>query len=409
MNYDTFCVSLLNQLKTQDQYRTFVPLHRLQGEFPKAMWLSSDGPQPVTVWCSNDYLGMGQHPSVLKAMSQALYANGAGSGGTRNISGTTGHAQALEHALAHLHGKESALVFSSGYVANQTTLSTLGKIFPRCVYISDENNHASIIEGIRHSGAEKHIFRHNDYDHLHEILKTIDPTRPRIIVFESVYSMDGDIAPIKKIVDVAHRHKALTYLDEVHGVGMYGQRGGGVAQSLNLEAEIDIIQGTLGKAFGLMGGYIAAKQSLVDVVRSYAPGFIFTTSLPPSLLAGALASVEHLKTCTHARTQHQRMVYVLKEALRQKGLPFMDNASHIVPIIIPGAKKCQDFAKALLYEEKIYVQPINYPTVPRGLERLRITPSALHTVDHVHAFVNAITRLWHYYGFSLAPTYPLVG
>lgn len=402
MDCHAYCHALLKDLQGDGRYRTFIPIQRLQGSFPQAVWLSEEGPKDITIWCSNDYLGMGQNPLVLHAMSEALTDSGAGAGGTRNISGTTGLHQALEASLADLHGKEAALVFTSGYVANETSLTTLGRLFPDCIYISDENNHASMIHGIRHSGAKKNIFRHNDAQHLEEILKSLPHYAPKIVVFESVYSMDGDIAPIRDLLDVARRYGALTYLDEVHGVGMYGHKGGGIAQQEGLEDQIDFIQGTLGKAFGLMGGYVASDHILIDTLRSFAPGFIFTTSLPPALLAGALTSVEHLKTSQLERNKHQAAATCLKQALTDAHIPFIKNDSHIVPILIPGAVPCKAVADTLLRSHGVYVQPINYPTVPKGLERLRITPSSLHTRQHIEYFVHALKTLWDHFKLEKA-------
>jgi 5-aminolevulinate synthase len=394
MDYQKFFADALTDLKKQGQYRIFLDIERCAGEFPKALCYHHGNVDEITVWCGNDYLGMGQHPKVMQAVHESIERCGVGSGGTRNISGTT-HAHVLvEKELCDLHNKEAALVFTSGYIANETTLSTLGARLPGCIFLSDENNHASIIHGIRNSRAEKKIFRHNDVAHLEELLQTIEPHRPKIIVFESVYSMDGDISPIKEICTLAKRYHALTYLDEVHGVGMYGHKGGGIAQHLNVEQEVDIIQGTFGKAFGLMGGYIAGSHQLIDFVRSFSPGFIFTTSLPPAIMAGVTASIRHLKISSLERERHQLNVRYLKTKLREAGLSFLPNDSHIVPIIVGNAQRCKHIADCLLQEYKIYVQPINYPTVPVGTERLRLTPSALHTPAMIDKLVEALTEVY---------------
>lgn len=395
MDYRTFFHQHVEGIKAQGRYRHFVPLQRLRGQFPKALWTNPDGTiQEVTVWCSNDYLGMGQNPKVLAAMDKALGEAGAGAGGTRNISGNTIYHEVLEASIADLHGKEAALVFSSGYVANETTLRTLGKILPQACYFSDANNHASMIQGMRHGDTPKHIFRHNDVDHLRSLLTSHHAFTSKIVALESVYSMDGDIAPLMDLLSAAKSHGGLTYVDEVHGVGLYGPRGGGILQDRNIECLADIIQGTLGKAFGLMGGYIAGDGATIDAIRCTAPGFIFTTSLPPVLLAGALASIEHLKTSQIEREKQQARVKQLRQALSQASIPFLDNESHIVPVPIPGAETCRLIAKKLLDHYAIYVQPINYPTVPVGKERLRLTPTALHTHAHVADLVKALSHIW---------------
>ncbi|HSG37765.1 MAG TPA: 5-aminolevulinate synthase, partial [Paracoccaceae bacterium] len=385
----------LDRLHQEGRYRTFIDIERERGHFPHAVWRKPDGTeQPITVWCGNDYLGMGQHPAVLAAMHEALDAAGAGSGGTRNISGTTVYHKALEAELADLHQKEAALLFTSAYIANDATLSTLPKLFPGLIIYSDALNHASMIEGVRRNGGAKRIFRHNDVAHLRELLAADDPAAPKLIAFESVYSMDGDFGPIAEICDVAEEFGALTYLDEVHAVGMYGPRGGGVAERDGLLDRIDIINGTLGKAFGVHGGYIAASAKMCDAVRSYAPGFIFTTSLPPVVAAGAAASVRHLKGDQALRDKHQEAAKVLKLRLKGLGLPIIDHGSHIVPVIVGDPKHTKLLSDMLLEEHGIYVQPINFPTVPRGTERLRFTPSPVHGPDEIDKLVKAMDQLW---------------
>ncbi|MGB0661011.1 MAG: 5-aminolevulinate synthase [Mangrovicoccus sp.] len=395
MDYTAKLELALDRLHQEGRYRTFIDIERKRGQFPHATWTKPDGSEkPVTVWCGNDYLGMGQHPVVLAAMHEAIDATGAGSGGTRNISGTTVYHKALEDELSDLHGTEAALLFTSAYIANDATLSTLPKLFPGLIIISDELNHASMIEGIRHGLCEKHIFRHNDLDHLREILSRLDPKAPKVIAFESVYSMDGDFGPIEAICDLADEFGALTYIDEVHAVGMYGARGGGVTEQLGLAHRIDIINGTLGKAFGVHGGYIAASAKMCDAIRSYAPGFIFTTSLPPSVAAGAAASIRHLKSDQSLRDQHQTQARILKTRLKGMGLPLIDHGSHIVPVIVGDPVKCKMISDRLLDEHGIYVQPINFPTVPRGTERLRFTPSPVHGPKEMDALVQALDSLW---------------
>ena len=392
--FNSFFETELTKIRDEGRYRTFANLERLQGDFPHASLHTENGIKKVVVWCGNDYLGMGQNPLVIQAMKKALDQCGAGAGGTRNISGTNVHHVALEKELADLHDQEAALVFSSGYVANETTLSTLGRLLPDCLYFSDADNHASMIQGIQHSRAEKIIFRHNDVHHLRQCLQAADPDRPKIIAFESVYSMDGDISPIEAICDLADEFGAMTYLDEVHGVGMYGYKGGGIAQERKLSHRLSIIQGTLGKAFGLAGGYIAGKRSVVDFIRSFASGFIFTTSIVPSVAAGAVASLRHLKSSHHERSQHQKNVRFLKETLQKIQIPFLDGPSHIVPILIRDAQLCKEVSHILLEQYNLYVQPINYPTVPAGLERLRLTPSALHTSQMIEELCHALEKIW---------------
>lgn len=395
MDYNNALNHALDSLHNEGRYRTFIDIERRKGQFPHATWTRPDGSQQdITVWCGNDYLGMGQHPVVLNAMHEALDATGAGSGGTRNISGTTVYHKRLEAELADLHDKEAALVFTSAYIANDATLSTLPRLFPGLIIYSDELNHASMIEGIRRNGGAKRVFKHNDLADLRAKLAADDPAAPKLISFESVYSMDGDFGPIAGIVELAEEFGALTYLDEVHAVGMYGPRGGGVAQKLGLSDRIDIINGTLGKAYGVMGGYIAASAKMCDAVRSYAPGFIFTTSLPPVVAAGAAASVAHLKTDQALRDLHQERAAVLKLRLKGMGLPIIDHGSHIVPVIVGDPVHTKKISDMLLRDHGIYVQPINFPTVPRGTERLRFTPSPVHDPKMMDALVHAMDRLW---------------
>ena len=395
LTYNDFLDQSLNRLHDEGRYRTFIDIVRDKGNFPHATWHRPDGTDaPVTVWCGNDYLGMGQHPAVLNAMHEALDATGAGSGGTRNISGTTVYHKKLEDELANLHGKESTLLFTSAYIANDATLSTLPKLFPDLIIYSDALNHASMIEGIRRNGGSKRIFRHNDLAHLRELLEADDPKVPKLIAFESIYSMDGDFAPIAEICDLADEFNALTYLDEVHAVGMYGARGAGVAERDRLMHRIDIINGTLAKAYGVMGGYIAASAKLCDAISSYAPGFIFTTSLPPAVAAGAAASVAHLKSDKDLRAQHQTQSKILKYRLKGIGLPIIDHGSHIVPVIVGNPVHTQKLSDMLLQDFGIYVQPINFPTVPRGTERLRFTPSPVHGSAEIDALVRAMDTLW---------------
>ena len=395
MNYDAALSTAINRLHDEGRYRTFIDIERTRGQFPHAVWNKPDGSKaPVTVWCGNDYLGMGQHPVVLTAMHEALDATGAGSGGTRNISGTTVYHKQLEAELADLHGKEAALLFTSAYIANDATLSTLPKLFPGLIIYSDALNHASMIEGVRRNGGAKRIFRHNDLAHLRELLAADDPETPKLIAFESIYSMDGDFGPIGEICDLAEEFGALTYIDEVHAVGMYGPRGAGVAERDGLMDRIDIINGTLAKAYGVMGGYIAASAKMCDAVRSYAPGFIFTTSLPPAVAAGAAASVKHLKTDQGLRDAQQTQAKILKLRLKGLGLPIIDHGSHIVPLMVGDPKHTKLMSDMLLDRFGIYVRPINFPTVPRGTERLRFTPSPVHGPKEMDALVTALDNLW---------------
>ena len=394
MDYERIFKSAIERLHDEGRYRVFIDILRCKGQFPNAHCFGGNGPKPITVWCSNDYLSMGQHPTVVEAMEQALQEVGAGSGGTRNISGNTHYHTELEAELADLHGKEGALLFTSGYVSNEAALSTLGKLLPDCVIFSDELNHASMIAGIKHSGCEKRVFRHNDVDHLEELLAAEDPEAPKLIAFESVYSMDADIAPVATICDLADKYNALTYLDEVHAVGMYGDHGGGISDRDGIARRLTIIEGTLGKAFGVMGGYIAADKTIIDCIRSYAPGFIFTTSLSPVLVAGALASVRHLKSSDQERRAQQESAAMLKAKFAAADLPAMPSVTHIVPLLVGCPIKTKQISDILLAEYGLYVQPINFPTVPRGTERLRFTPGPSHTPDMMDELVDALVEIW---------------
>jgi 5-aminolevulinate synthase len=402
MNYEAFFSGQLDGLRREGRYRVFADLERHAGSFPKATYHGPQGKRQITVWCSNDYLGMGQHPAVLSAMHQALYSAGAGAGGTRNISGTTHQHVLLERELADLHHKESALLFTSGYVSNWATLGTLAAGLPDCVVISDEGNHASMIEGVRHARCEKRIFKHNDPRDLERKLADIDPARAKLVMFESVYSMDGDIAPIAELCDVADAYQAMTYLDEVHAVGMYGPRGGGIADRDGLSHRLTVIEGTLAKAYGVMGGYIAASAALCDYVRSFSSGFIFTTAIPPALAAGACASVKHLKNSSHERSRHQDRVRRLRDGLDRLSIPHLHNPSHIVPVMVCDPVLCKTISDRLMDEFGVYIQPINYPTVPRGTERLRITPSPLHSDADIEHLLHALDAIWTSMGIARA-------
>ena len=394
MNYQRFFEEAIRQLHEERRYRVFADLERIVGRFPQAIWRSEGEAREITVWCSNDYLGMGQHPDVIAASQNATGNMGSGAGGTRNISGTNHPLVELELELADLHGKEAGLVFTSGFVSNEAAISTIGRLLPNCLILSDELNHASMIEGVRRSGAEKKIFRHNDVAHLESLLQQAGNERAKLIVFESVYSMDGDVAPIKEIADLADKYNAMTYIDEVHAVGMYGARGGGITEREGLAHRIDVIEGTLAKAFGALGGYITGTREVIDAVRSYAPGFIFTTALPPSIAAAATASIRHLKTSQVERDAQQRQAQRTKDVLSAAGLPVMPSETHIVPVLVGDPELCKMASDRLLAKHNIYIQPINYPTVPRGTERLRITPTPCHDDKLIEVLRDALVETW---------------
>jgi len=394
MDYNAFFASALNTLRDERRYRVFADLERIAGRFPHALWHSPQGAREVVIWCSNDYLGMAQHPKVIGAMVDVAARMGTGAGGTRNIAGTNHPLVELERELANLHGKEAALVFTSGYVSNQTGIPTIAKLLPNCLILSDALNHNSMIEGVRQSGCEKQVWRHNDVGHLEELLKAADPDRPKLIVFESLYSMDGDVAPVHAICDLAERYNAMTYVDEVHAVGMYGARGGGICEREGAMHRVDVLEGTLAKAFGCLGGFITASRDVIDAVRSYAPGFIFTTALPPAICAAATAAIRHLKTSSWERERHQDRAARVKAVLNAAGLPVMGSTTHIVPLFVGDAEKCKQASDLLLSEHGIYIQPINYPTVARGEERLRITPSPYHDDHLIDHLAEALVDVW---------------
>jgi 5-aminolevulinate synthase len=402
MTYDHFFSAALARLQEERRYRVFANLERIAGRFPHATWHSPEGPRPVVIWCSNDYLGMGQHPKVIGAMVETATRMGAGAGGTRNISGTNHPLVQLEREIAELHGKQAALVFTSGYVSNETGIATIAKLMPDCVILSDALNHNSMIEGVRRSGSERKIWRHNDIAHLEELLAAQPRERPKLIVFEALYSMDGDVAPVNAICDLAQRYSAMTYIDEVHSAGMYGSAGAGVAAREGALHRIDVVEGTLAKAFGCLGGYIAASANVIDAVRSYAPGFIFTTALPPAVCAAATAAIRHLKTSHWERERHQERAARVKAVLNAAGLPVMHNATHIIPVVVGHPEKCKAASDLLLAEHGIYIQPINYPTVPRGTERLRITPTPYHDDALIDALAEALVDVWMRLGLPLA-------
>jgi len=394
MNYNDFFASALASLRDERRYRVFADLERIAGRFPHAHWHSPDGRREVVIWCSNDYLGMAQHPKVIGAMVDVAARMGTGAGGTRNIAGTNHPLVELERELADLHKKPAALLFTSGYVSNQTGIATIARLLPDCLLLSDALNHNSMIEGVRQSGCEKQIWRHNDIGHLEELLKAADPRRPKLITFESLYSMDGDLAPVHAICDLAERYGAMTYCDEVHAVGMYGAHGGGICERDNAMQRVDVLEGTLAKAFGCLGGYIAGSAEMVDAVRSYAPGFIFTTALPPAICAAATTAIRHLKTSSWERERHQDRAARVKSVLNAAGLPVMPSTTHIVPVLVGDPEKCKAASDMLLADHGIYIQPINYPTVPRGMERLRITPSPYHDDVLVDHLAEALVEVW---------------
>ncbi len=401
MTYEHFFADALARLHEERRYRVFADLERIAGRFPHATWHSPDGPRPVVIWCSNDYLGMGQHPKVIGAMIETATRMGAGAGGTRNISGTNHPLVELERELADLHGKEAALVFTSGYISNETGIATIAKLMPNCLILSDAWNHNSMIEGVRRAGTEKKIWRHNDVGHLEELLAAQPKERPKLIVFEGLYSMDGDTSPVGCICDLAERYGAMTYIDEVHSAGMYGPAGAGIAAREGVMERVDVVEGTLAKAFGCLGGYIAASANIIDAVRSYAPGFIFTTALPPAVCAAASAAIRHLKTSQWERDRHQDRAARVKAVLGVSGLPVMPNDTHIVPVMVGDPEKCKDASDLLLAEHAIYIQPINYPTVPRGTERLRITPTPYHEDVLIDALAEALVDVWGRLGLRL--------
>jgi 5-aminolevulinate synthase len=402
MDYEGIFTSAVSQLKDERRYRVFTDIERLAGRYPTAIWHGPRGSRPITVWCSNDYLGMAQNREVTRAMVEAAWRLGTGAGGTRNISGNSHPVVELEAELADLHGKEAALVFTSGYVSNQTGIATIAKLIPDCLILSDALNHNSMIEGIRQSGCDKRIFHHNDVEHLEELLVAAGE-RPKLIVFESLYSMDGDVAPVSRICALAERHGAMTYIDEVHAVGMYGPRGAGIAERDGVMDRLDVIEGTLGKAFGVMGGYIAGSRAVIDAVRSFAPGFIFTTALPPAVAAAATASVRYLKLSSKEREQQQKQAARLKSVLSSIGLPVVATPTHIVPVMVGDAEACKAASDRLLEKHSIYIQPINYPTVPRGTERLRITPGPFHSEAHIDALARALLETWTFLDLPLQP------
>ncbi|WP_398470397.1 5-aminolevulinate synthase [Tardiphaga sp.] len=401
MDYSKFFSDALSRLHDERRYRVFADLERIAGRFPHAVWHTPKGPRNVVIWCSNDYLGMGQHPKVVGAMVETATRVGTGAGGTRNIAGTHHPLVQLEEELADLHGKEASLLFTSGYVSNQTGISTLAKLMPNCLIISDALNHNSMIEGIRQSGCERVVFRHNDLAHLEELLQAADPARPKLIACESLYSMDGDVAPLAAICDLAERYDAMTYVDEVHAVGMYGPRGGGIAERDGVMHRIDVLEGTLAKAYGCLGGYIAASKDIVDAVRSYAPGFIFTTALPPAICSAATAAIKHLKTSNWERERHQDRAARLKAVLTSAGIPVMSTDTHIVPVFVGDAELCKKASDLLLEDHGIYIQPINYPTVAKGEERLRITPSPYHDDVLIDHLAEALLQVWDQLGMPL--------